>query len=280
MSDRRVTVVGTAPSWVKTHWSDPGMEIWSLNDAWRMKGFQRADRWYDFHPLDRMFFHDGQQPVYAHQVPVGYFVRPSTHLEWLKTTAQTIPVYLHPDFTTQHPDAANWPHARPIPRAEIEGHFGTYFTSSPAFMMAQAMLEGVKEIWVTGIHLSTESEYVRQRPQFEMLCGRFLGAGKQTMVVRDGFRHYETPDAHLVLPEETPVCAAPVTYPFETHPHAKLEPLKWDLHKVQVKTNRQMQRLVDRRFWQRKGPMVEELARLQVWSQDISEQMQRIERGF
>jgi hypothetical protein len=67
--------------------------------------------------------------VWAHQVPPGYYVRPSTHLEWLKTRA--VPVFLHPDYQTQHPDAATWAHAQPFPKAEIEAYFGRYFTSSP-----------------------------------------------------------------------------------------------------------------------------------------------------
>lgn len=277
MSDRRVCIVGTAPSWQKTPWTDPGMEIWSLNDAYRIKGFSRADRWYDFHPLNKFFHPPTDRQVFAHEVPPGYFVRPADHLEKLAEMAQTIPVYLHPEYLLQHPVAANWMHARPIPRREIQEHFGTYFTSSPAFMLAQAMLEGVQEIWITGIHLATDGEWFRQRAQFELQIGRFLGSGKQTLTVKDGFRHYETANAHLALPEESPVLQAPVTYPFETHPDAYKEPLKWDAHKVQVKLNRQLRTLMDRKPWQRKGPMLEELYRLQAWQADIQDQMARTE---
>jgi hypothetical protein len=275
----RVAIVGTAPSWKETPWNDVGLKVYSLNDAYRMPGFARADAWFDFHPIDKFHFHDGS-PLYAHQVPVGYYVRPANHVQWLAEQAKTIPVYLHPDYLAQHPDATNWPHARPFPKAQIEAEFGRYFTSSPAWMIALAVMQGVRELHIYGIHLSTEHEYIEQRPNFEFLIGRVLGPKKITVRVADGLRRYETADGMVVLPEASPILNSPFQYAFETRPRQALEPLKWDLHKVQVKTNRQMQRLVDRRFWQRKGPMVEELARLQVWSQDISEQMQRIERGF
>lgn len=275
----RLAIVGTAPSWKQTPWTDVGLHVRSLNDAYRMPGFARADSWVDLHPINKFHLHDGS-PLYAHQVPVGYYVRPKGHIEWLAEQSKTIPVYLHPDYLTQWPAAKDWPHARPFPKAEIEAQFQAYMTSSPAWMVGQALLEGVKELHVYGIHLSTEHEYVEQRPNFEMILGRFLGTDKVTLRRGDGLRYYETANRLLVLPEDSPILSSPFQYGFQQRPRAALEPLKWDLHKVQVKTNRQMQALVDRRFWQRKGPMVEELARLQVWSQDISEQMQRIERGF
>lgn len=278
-NSERVAIVGTAPSWQQMPWTDVGLRVWSLNDAYRMKGFARADVWFDFHPLDRFQFHDGT-PIYAHQVKPGYYVRPKDHLAWLGEQARAIPVYLHPDYQTQHPEAATWPHARPFPKAQIEAEFGTYFTSSPAWMTALAMMQGVQELHVYGIHLSTEHEYIEQRPGFEAILGRFLGPGKVTLTTKDGVRRYETADRMLVLPESSPVLSSPFQYAFDTRPRAALEPLKWDAHKVQVKTQRAVQRLIDRKPWQRKAPLVEDLARLQVWQADIADQMARIERGL
>jgi hypothetical protein len=89
-------------------WNDPTLRVWSLNDAYRLPGFARADRWYDFHPVDK--WHITESPVYAHQMPAGYYARPKGHVEWI--AQQSIPVYLHPDYLTQHPDAPTWKHAR------------------------------------------------------------------------------------------------------------------------------------------------------------------------
>ena len=50
---KRVCIVGTAPTYAMTPWADRDIEIWSLNNAYEVKGFKRADRWFDFHPLDK-----------------------------------------------------------------------------------------------------------------------------------------------------------------------------------------------------------------------------------
>src|SRR6185503_1746112 len=109
------------------------------------------------------------------------YCRPKTHLDWLAT--QQIPVWLHPEYVSQHPAAATWAHAKPFPKAAVEAHFGRYFTSSPGWMIGQALMEGVKELHIYGIHLATEIEYIEQRPNFEMLCGALLGRGDRKSVV-------------------------------------------------------------------------------------------------
>lgn len=242
----RVAIVGTAQSWTHTPWADTGLHIRSLNDAYRMKGFVRADAWYDLHPLNQ-FYHPAGDKVYAHQIPPGFYCRPTNHLQWM--SEQVIPVWLHPDYRTQHPEAANWPHARAFPKAEIEAHFGRYFTSSPGWMIAQALLEGVKELHIYGIHLATEAEYIEQRPNFEMLCGSLLGRGKRTMTVHDGMRRYESADGVLVIPETAPVLQSNFQYAFETRPHAHDEPLKWELHKIDIKRARLVDGLKRKPSW-------------------------------
>ena len=241
---KRIAIVGTAPSWNLTPWHDPTLAIYSLNDAYRIKGFQRADFWADIHPLDKYHFipsvPDGQPPpaIFAHQIPSDHYVRPAGHLDWLAT--QTMPVYLHPDHATQLPASATWPQARPFPKAAIEAHFGRYFTSTPGWMLAQAVLEGAREIHIYGIHLSTEQEYFDQRPNFEFLIGCVLGRGKRRLSVKDGLRRYETNDGVIVLPEASPVLSATFQYAFEPAPRKKLEPLKWEVHKAQCKVQRVM----------------------------------------
>jgi len=275
---KRVAIVGTAPSWQLTQWDDPGLKIWSLNDAYRLNGFKRADAWYDLHPMDHFYYiEQGQGQVYAHQVPPGYYVRPKDHLQWLEH--QQIPVWLHPDYATQHPAAAAWRHARAFPKADIEAAFGMYFASSPAWMLAQAVLEGYKEIHIYGIHLATEHEYIEQRPNFEFLIGRVLGAGRQSVVVKDGLRRYETPDGVVVLPEASPILSADFQYAFEPRPRAALEPLRWELHKINIKQGRLIKALRTRKRWQSAKAIDAELARLDARQADVSEQIQRLEHA-
>lgn len=274
----RFAIVGTAPSWAKTPWTDSGLHIRSLNDAYRIKGFVRADSWLDMHPLDR-FIHPPTQdaPLFAHQVPAGYYVRPVDHLKWLGEQAATLPVWLHPDYLTQHPAAAAWPHARAFPRADIEAAFGRYFTSSPAWMLAHAILQGAKEIHIYGIHLATEHEYIEQRPNFEFLCGRVLGMGKLTVTEADGMRRFETADGMIVLPSASPILASNFQYAFQTRPRASLEPLRWDLHRFSIKRNRALDALVRAKPWTPRGALRQDLARYDALLADTQDQMQRMD---
>lgn len=275
MSMERVAIIGTAESWTQTPWADTGLRIVSLNDAYRLPGFVRADAWYDFHPIDK-FYHPpaGDQPIFAHQVPVGHYCRPATHLEWL--AKQMIPVYLHPDYLTQHPAAKDWPSARPFPKAEIEAQFGPYFTSSPAWMIAHAMLQGCKDISIYGIHLATEHEYIEQRPQFEFLLGRVLGPSKVTVTVTDGVRHYQSHDGAVHLPLGSPILSSDFQYAFQTRPRAALEPLRWELHKYQIKHTRAVTALKTARWWHRRKATQESVWHYEAVMADLQEQMGRL----
>ena len=91
---QRVAIVGTAPSLKRTPWADPTLQVWGLNDAYTL-GFPRADRWYEQHPLHKLYIRArDQKVVYADQVPHGWYVRPEGHLDWLQVQARTIPVFL------------------------------------------------------------------------------------------------------------------------------------------------------------------------------------------
>lgn len=279
MTTTRAAIVGTASSWQLTPWNDPGLHVCSLNDAYQIKGFQRADEWYDTHPIRKMYFRPAEDrgPVYAHQIPVGAYVRPAHHLEWLK--AQTIPVWLHPDYTQDHPDAATWLHAHAFPKAEIEAHFGRYFSSSPQWMLAHLMLRGYRDVSVYGIHLATEHEYIEQRPGFEFLLGRMLGPGKLTVSVKDQMRHYETPEGHLALPEASPVLTASFQYGYEPRPLAGLEPLRWEAHKLAIKRTRALGQLRGAKWWTPTAAIKEELWRLDALQMDLDDEMGRIQMG-
>lgn len=252
MSDlTRFAVIGTAPSYVMAPWADTTICLASLNDAYRLPGMGRIDEWYDLHPLDHFYYPpvtEGQRtPVYAHQIPYGTYVRPATHLDWLAT--QSMPVWLHPDHATQHPVSATWPTARPFPKAAVEEQFGSYQMSTPAWMIAHALLRGAREIHMYGIHLSTASEYRDQRPQCEHVLGCVLGTGKRSITTKNGIRHIETADGIVVLPEASPVLQGSHQYAFEPSPSRKLEPLKWELHKATIKRERTIEALKKVRWW-------------------------------
>jgi hypothetical protein len=166
--ERRICIMGTAPTWKDIPWDDPTLEIWGLNDAWLLN-LPRVDRWFDVHPLDKLYFRDpSQKKIKQHEVPAGFFLRPKGHIEWLRQ--QTIPVYLQQA-------RADIPASRTFPKAEIEAKFGRNFASSPAWMIGLALLEGVTELHIYGIHLATEWEYLKQKPNMTFLLGLAAGLG-------------------------------------------------------------------------------------------------------
>ena len=277
MAHTRIAIVGTAQTWTQTPWADPGLRIWSLNDAWRLKGFTRADAWFDFHPPDKWWAPPVDGQVFAHQVPAGHYCRPKDHAAWLLTQMATIPVYLHPSYPTVWPAAAGMVNAKPFPKAEIEAYFGRYFTSSPAWMLALAVMQGCRDLSIYGIHLATEHEYIEQRPNFEFLIGRVLGPEKTSITTVKGMRTFETSAGRVTLPEAAPILASDFQYAFEPRPRQALDPLKWEQHKIQVKRERALQTLRTAKPWTRIKPVQQDLIRLDAWAADVQEQMQRLQ---
>lgn len=226
--ERRICIVGTAPTWKDAPWNDPSVEMWLLNDMWVLKP-PRADRWFDLHPFDKFYFSDPTHPVYAHQVPAGTFVRPKGHLEFLRS--QVIPVYV------QDAKTLGTPSARTFPKAEVEAAVGPYFASSPAWMLGLAIAEGATDIFIYGIHLATEWEYLRQKPNMTFLLGVAAGRG-----------------IRIRIPPTAPLLRESHQYAYQADPDVakvsvqrKIEGLKAELAGL----DRQMQ---TRRWWQWTNP--------------------------
>lgn len=226
--ERRVLIAGTAPTWKLIPWDDPTLEVWALNDM-HVLNLPRADRWYDLHQIDKMYFRTEHKPVFAGDIPAGYFVRPANHLQFLRS--QTIPVYVQ--------DAAQLgsPNARTFPRAEIEAKFGRSFASSPAWMIAHALYEGVTELHIYGIHLATQWEYQKQKPNMTFLLGLAAGLGVK-----------------VVLPKGCPLLAESHQYAFEEDPDTpkvalerKMLRLKQELAYVQTREK-------GRKWYERRDP--------------------------
>lgn len=272
----KVAIIGTAQSWAMTPWADRTLTCLSLNDAYRMPGFVRADAWFDIHPMDKFFFvPPGVKQIHAHQVPFDQYTRPADHLAWL--ARQPIPVYLHPDYRRQYPPASDWAHARAFPKDEIEVAYGRYFTSTPSWLLALAHLRGCRHVEIYGIHLQTQAEYIEQRPGFEYLIGRVLGDGRVTMTTAKGLRRYETADGVVILPEASPILQARTQYAFDPNPRRRLEPLQWELQKYQIKRERAIKNLKTAAWWQRTKIQQEALWHIEAVTADLHEQLGRLQ---
>ena len=220
---KRCAILGTAQSLQLAPWGDASLEMWSLNDGYLL-GIPRIDRHYDIHPFHQMNFRPrGDRAVRADQIPLGAYVRPADHLEWLKS--RPFPVYLaeaRPDFPTSvtfpmaqilAAFASVWPWRLTRRGAIVAG--SEYETSTPAWMLMHAIVEGYKEIHIYGIHLATEWEYVQQRPNFEWLLGVAAGMGVK-----------------IVLPDLAPICKGTFRYGYEPKADLPLQAVQLEMQQI------------------------------------------------
>ena len=242
MAGRKIAIVGTAETWSDAPFGDTTWDIWSLNDAYRL-GTPRATIWFDLHPPDEwLLVPEGQHTVKAWEMPQNKrYPRPAGHPKWI--AGLTIPIYVQQA-------QADWPTSRTFPRKAIEdwvrpmlpvrtdGKQPMYMASSPAWMVALALLPQEKggfgfgpgdTIGIWGIHLATEFEYVQQRPQMEMLVG-MAGA----MGVR------------VVLPPDAPICQNQYLYAYEHKPDFGSASVGAEVQQLTAERNRLMD-------WYRKG---------------------------
>lgn len=264
---KRVCITGTAPNYKQTPWTDPTLEIWSINDAYNL-GFPRADRWFELHPFDKMTFRPKTQKfVHPKEIPAGHYIRPEGHVEWLKKQAETIPVYL------QNTPPADWPaNARRFPIEQVQQAFGEdYWASGPSYMLALAVLDGYTEIWITGINLATEAEYREQRPNWEFLLGRLLGPNV-TQSKKNGFRVY---DGHIriVLPDDCPILKHGWKYAYEPKPTPTPNPYREELRQARTDKAALVTALVNWPVGKDKAQALERLRRLEIVELDCQQML-------
>jgi hypothetical protein len=80
----------------------------------------------------------------------------------------------------------------------------------------------------------------------------------------------------VVLPVDSPILHSNFQYAYETRPNAHLEPVKWELHKLQIKQARAIQALKTRKWYQRATPIQNELWYLEAAMADTQQQLQRL----
>jgi len=270
MTKTRCAIVGTAPSWREAPWDDPDLYIVSLNDAYVM-GLPRVDEWCELHPLDHLWFRDPRQKmVDPRQVPPGHYIRPHGHVEWLRQTARTLPVWL------QSAPPADWPpNAQRLPVEALEAKYGTYWASGPAYMLLHLYERGFREFQIYGIHLSTQEEYIHQRPNFEFLLGRLLGPAVQ-ITVRDGKRIYDgETGVRVVLPASTPILQHGWKYAYEPKPAKPVDPFADEWAAVQQEKRELTRALIAWPTGKDRTAALARLQRLEVIEMDIQQQRAR-----
>jgi len=191
---KRVCIMGFAPSWTLTPFDDPTMEVWTLNEAYKL--FQqikngRADRWFEIHSPDSPSKNTKE------------------HTEFLRNCK--VPIFMQ-----EHYD--DIPMSVAYPREEIKEYFNqnfiineagspfTEYSNSISWMVALAIYEWYEEIWITGVDMAQQSEYQFQRPS----CNFFIGyaAGKGIKVL---------------IPRNSELCKFPQDYGFDTDNQVRLK---------------------------------------------------------
>ncbi len=136
----KIALIGTAPSSrMLAPYSDTSWQIWGCSPG-NMGALPRVDRWFEVH--GNLLWPQNE-----------HYGKP--YIEWLNK--QTFPIYMQ--------NQSFVPKAISLPREKLIAEFGPYFfTSSFAWMLAMAMVEGAKEIALYGIDMASRDEYILQRP--------------------------------------------------------------------------------------------------------------------
>lgn len=149
---RRVAIVGTAPSCRDAPYDLPDWEIWACSA--RNAHIPRFDRFYEIH---------GDRETADR--------RDRAHVQRLAEAPGKVWQF------------ERWPElgeTNLIDRAAIEARWPTYFLSSSiAWMIAHALIEGVDELGVWGVDMAHETEYAEQKPG----CMYFLHEARRAGIV-------------------------------------------------------------------------------------------------
>lgn len=151
---KKIAIVCGAPSSVHlAPYDDPDWKIWVLGNRLNKFAGKEIDRVFEIH--DNLTEH-GDVQKYA---------------EWL--VSHNIPMTVGEKFPVQAP------HVKAFDYAASEALFGSlYLTSSPSYMMSQAILEGATHIGIYGVDLAVDDhEYFWQRPCMEAWIGFAKGRG-------------------------------------------------------------------------------------------------------
>lgn len=135
----KIACIGTAPSSrMLAPYNDPSWKIWACSPG-NQGVLPRADAWFEIH--GNLLWPENE-----------HYGKP--YIEYLKKL--TIPLYMQ--------DNSVVPTALHFPMKQLRDEFGPYFfTSTFAWMMALAIVNGAEEVALYGIDMASRDEYIQQR---------------------------------------------------------------------------------------------------------------------
>lgn len=153
---KKIALVGTSPSCIyDAPFNDESWQIWSLSGCYKV--VPRHDVWFELH---------SEKEIFADMPP--------DYIEFCKQAGGGLLTFER---------IAAFPDAQLFPRDAIINRFGSYLTSSVAWMMALAIHIEADEIGLWGIDMvGEENEYHRQRACCEYFIGLARGMGIKVTV--------------------------------------------------------------------------------------------------
>ena len=178
---RKISIIGTGPGWEKSPFNSD-WEIWTLAG---LHDRCEPDRVYEIHS--------------GKQIALGWANDPLPQkMAWLKRQK----LYIHPTLKTTFPDGIIFDYQKHIDK------FGNYFTSSIAWVLAEAIQEKPDEIGIFGVSMSSSGEYAHQKPGCTYLIGWAKALGIK-VTIQEGSELLSSP--YIYGLEEPPVILESLT---------------------------------------------------------------------
>lgn len=148
-------------------YNDEDVEIWALNEMHAFPWLKRATRWFQIHHSTLWKRDIAKRNVHGHR-------------EWLQDNPLDIPIYMQ-YYQEEVPKSIEYPlrevcdkFFKNIRRGDAKIK---YFTSTFAYMMGIALLDGFERIELYGFEMSSSDEFVEQKGCAEFWIGLAMGLG-------------------------------------------------------------------------------------------------------
>ncbi len=138
-------------------YDDLDVDIWTLNKAHLEPWMKRFDAYFQLHTKEYL------------RKSVGLTASDRKHWDWLCEP--------HDFFIFTQKKFEEMPASVEFPLDEAKRRFGDFYTSTLAYMMALAIMEGYERIELYGFNLAADSEYRYQRDSGEYFIGLAEGMG-------------------------------------------------------------------------------------------------------
>lgn len=158
---KKIAIVGSGPNYHEAPFNDDNWEIWTIAGLFNIN--PRVTRVYEIHHVKQTEKDINElEPKLAKQ-----------KYDWMLKNVNVF----HPSFGKTF-------EGRAIDFEGLMNKYGRYFTSSIAWMLAEAIEEEPDEIALYGVSMSSQNEYSHQKPAVAMLVGWAKAKGIKVLLPR------------------------------------------------------------------------------------------------